>query len=369
MAAQRKTAQPVEKVVSSETIAHAIAKAVLEGDIVNFRLLFLPFSPARTSSTERFDVPKYRYLLPSREMAASAEFQRALHKVTEAETWRHIENELRALRPAQLPWQLLLELGDNAVRHGKYTSAAQAYESLRVRGRMQEEFLRQADDALDAGDIPRAAHGYLVATGLAYNYAAFPEPLPAVPDFQTRALMIHGEYPITPDQCFAAQDTEPFVRGGLAYLLADNAIAARLDKRPIEVRIAMLQEINRRRDPDWDVFARRYREACAMATALGKRLEQASRSRPITLEEEIAAQLGEDPKQIPAHLLGRVIENGAWWQYLKELAYEHPAGVLFLARQVVGSDEILIPRFRAESSALKALGLAPESSAGPGVDA
>ena len=35
------------KVVNEELAVDALAKAVYEGDIVNFRLIFMPFSPAR----------------------------------------------------------------------------------------------------------------------------------------------------------------------------------------------------------------------------------------------------------------------------------------------------------------------------------
>src|SRR5690606_12280615 len=126
-----------------------------------------------------------------------------LGRVRDDETWRHVQTELEANRPAQLPSDLLLMLADNAVRQGKYTSAAQAYELLRIRSRMQDEFYAAADRALDENDVARAVRGYRAATGLAYDYAAFPEPLPEVPDYQTRALLLHGEYPTRPDDCVA----------------------------------------------------------------------------------------------------------------------------------------------------------------------
>ena len=74
--------QAPPKEVDFEQVIDAMAKAVYEGDIVNFRLLFSPFSPARESSTESFDMPKYAYLLPDDEMAAERRFaaSRALVK-------------------------------------------------------------------------------------------------------------------------------------------------------------------------------------------------------------------------------------------------------------------------------------------------
>jgi hypothetical protein len=220
---------------------------------------------------------------------------------------------------------------------------------------MQQEFLNQADAALDAGHVPKAVRGYLVATGLAYDYAAFPEPLPATPDFQTRALMLHGEYPRTPEDCIGLRDTKSLLQTALAYLLLDPEAAARLDARPTEVRLAFLRELVYQRDPQWEVFLERYREAGEAAREFGERLQL---QREVSaLAEEIEKQLGEDPRQITALLLGRTLDGGEWWQYLKELAYEHPAAVLFVARQALGDLEILVPRHAPDSPVANILGL------------
>ena len=340
--------------------AHELAKAMCDGDIVNVRFLFSPFSPARKDSPERFETDKYAYLLPDPEMERSPEFAEMLARVRMPSLWSHIRNELEAKRPTQLPFELLMTLADNAVRGGKYTSAAQAYEMLRIRGRMQDEFVHQADAALDAGDIPKAVRGYVIAASLEYDYAAFPEPLPAVPNFQTRALMLHGEYPERPEDSLPLQETPAFLRAAFTYLLLHATLAARLEARPIEVLTAFLCELVRRRDPNWSEFARRYREACAMAREFAERIARAAAReghRWPGLEDEIEAQLGEDPMRIPARLLGRTIEGGEWWQYLKELAYEHPPSILFVARQVIGDNETLLPRYRADSPIPPLLGL------------
>ncbi|NUM52225.1 MAG: hypothetical protein HUU46_01150 [Candidatus Hydrogenedentes bacterium] len=362
----RKKTATAPKIVDQEITAHALAKAVADGDFVNFRLLFQSFSPARVSSSERFEDAKYAYLLPDDDLESKPEFREALRMVREEATWRHIQNELDANRPAQLPAELVLLLADNAVRLGKYTIAAQAYELLRMRRRMQDEFFAQADTALDNGNARRAVHGYLVATGLEYNYAAFPEPLPLVPDWQTKALILHGEYPRTPDDCIPLQQPEQFLRTALTYLLLDGRAAARIEGRPVSVRLSFLAELVKQRDPAWRDFVHRYREACDQMREFEARIQHAMAERGggrVSLAREIEEMLGEDPHKIPATLLGRTIEGGEWWQYLKELAYTHPASALFVSRQVIGETEIIVPRYRGDSPVPSAVGLLPAAAA------
>lgn len=353
-----------EKIVNHDLTKKALAKAVCDGDIVNFRLLFMPFSPARRDSTERFETEKYAYLLPDETLEREPDFRKAMDLVCDSGTWGHIEQELQADRPPQLPSELLLPLADHAVAAGKYTIAAQAYEMLRIRPRMQEELLAQADLLLeqssDSATLRKAVHGYIAASGLAYDYAAFPEPLPRVPDYQTRALMLHGEYPEKPEDCIGLQETETLLRTAFDYLLFDPEVAARLEKRPVPVRVAFLKELVNQGDSEWRAFVHQYHEACRFAKDFQKRFDAAAQSAAQSgakLAQEIARELGDDPQRIPAALLGREIENGQWWQYLKELAFRHPAAVLFIARQLVGDVEILVPRFRADCPIPRELGL------------
>lgn len=356
----RKNKQAAVKEVDTDQAAQAMAKAVQDGDIVNFWLLFGPFSPARSDTTERFDTGKYAYLAPSEEQLADREFADILHQVRDVLTWAHIEKELAAKRPAQLPAHLVLRLADNAVRAGKYTSAAQAYEMLRIRARMQDEFFRQADTLLDAGDIAGGVRGYIIATGLEYNYSAFPEPLPVVPDFQKRALMLHGEYPERPEDSLPLQPPEAFMRTALGYLFASADAAARVLERDNDIQNAFLVELIHQRDPKWEAFAQRYRETAKLMREFAERIQHTvddHQQGSADLAAEIEEQLGQDPMTIPAHLLGHTLEGGMWWQYLKELAYQHCAAVLFLSRQFVGDKEILVPRFRADSPLPQALGL------------
>lgn len=358
----RKKNQSAAKVVAPEKIAQALAKAVAEGDFVNFKLLFQPFSPAREDSSERFEDEKYSYLLPDEESAATREFNEALEAVRAPQTWEHIQRELAARRPAQLPAPLVLKLADNAVRLGKYTIAAQAYELLRIRRRMQSEFLTQADAALDADDIRSAVRGYVIAVGLEYNYAAFPEPLPLVPDYQTKALILHAEYPRSPEDCIPLQAPETFLRTALSYLLLDAATAARLETRSPSVRMAFLAQLVKELDPDWREFVHRYRETCAVMRDFEARIQHTVAARGqtgLSLAREIEEIVGDDPRTICSTLLGRTIENGEWWQYLKELAFEHPAAALFVSRQIVGETEIIVPRYRSDSPIPSALGLLP----------
>ena len=359
--ALRKKQEPV-KVIDQDTVNGAFAKAVYLGDFVAFRLLLAPFSPARASSTETFDMEKYRYLLPTAEMTDKGEYKECLGAVKKPETLRHIHQELEANRPAQLPSDLVLRLADRAVRLEKYNTAAQAYEMLRVRHRMQEEFYQQAESALDEQQMKKAVRGYIVATGLNYDYAAFPEPLPAVTNFQTRALMLHGSYPERPEDSLPLLPVDQLVTVGLSYLLGDPEAAARLDARSIDVRLAFFAELVRQRDPEWDAFAARYRDACDMHREFSDRYRHfwAQGQLVRASGDEIIDQVGYDPRRIMAHLLGRVLAGGEWWQYLKELAFEHPASVLFIARFALGDIEVLLPRLREGSPLIQALKLVPK---------
>jgi len=161
------------------------------------------------------------------------------------------------------------------------------------------------------------------------------------------------------------QDPEAHVRTALSYLLRDSQASARLDARPLKARLAFLVELVGRLEPQWPAFATRYREASAMAREFGERLERGQTNgagaKP-SLAEEIEEAFGEDPRGITAHLLDRTIAGGEWWQYLKELAYKHPAAVLFVARLAVGDYEVLVPRYRPDSPLVAALGLAEDLS-------
>ncbi len=347
--------------VDQDTIDNCLAYAVAEGDIVNFRFLFLPYSPLRNTSTEDIQSAKYSYLLPEDEN--EKRFRDALGLVKRVETRTHVRQQLEKDGPPQLPSELVLALADNAVRLGKYTAAAQAYELLRIRARMQAAFFEAADTALDRGDIPQAVHGYRVATGLNYDYAAFPEPLPAVPNHQQRALILHADYPERPEDSLPVQPVESHVRTALAYLLSDDPAAARICERPLDVQVDFLIALIRAQDPGWDEFAENYREACAIAQtfqeALEKRRKEEEDMAAARLTEEMAAdEAVADAVRIPQTLLGRAIESGEWWQYLKELAYLHPAAALFVARQAVNTDlEVIVPRLRKDSPLPPRLGL------------
>jgi hypothetical protein len=357
----------VAKNVDPHDVNRALAKAVYNGDIVSFRQLFSPASPARIASAERFDNPRYAYLLPDADEQAQPRFKEALAAVEQNSVQQHILKELTAERPPQLPSELVLKLADNAVRTHKFTSAAQAYELLRMRDRMQDLFYAHADEALDAGEVDEAVRGYLLATSLAYDYAAFPEPMPRVPNFPMRALMLHGEYPRRVEECVGMHETEDLMKTALSYLLLDAEAAARLDDQPLDVRLEFLAALNARRDTEWQAFAARFKEAFALAREVNTRLQALAQERATSgadLAREVAQQECDDLWRIPALLLGRRIPDGAWWQYLKELAYRHPAAVLFVARRLVGETEILVPMFREDSPVAHALGISGADPAG-----
>jgi len=340
-----------------ETIDSCIASAIADGDVVNFRTLFLSYSPLRSYSSEDIHTSKYAYLRP--ESDSSSAFKQALALVKRSDISAHIRAQLERKGPPQLPAEPLMMLADNAVRLGKYGAAAQAYELLRVRRRMREEYLRQADEALAAGHVSRAVYGYRTAAGLNYDYAAFPEALPQVPDYQSKALMLHAEYPHNPTDGIALRPPEEQVRTGLSYLLNDAEISGRLEAIDFELASAFLVELIHQSDSEWDAFVARFKEACALVQEHGARLERQKTNGALNLAEEAADQLvTADPREISAKLLGREIPGGEWWQYLKELAYQHPAAALFVSRQAVSKDlEIIMPRFLQGSPIAERLGL------------
>ena len=353
------TKSAAKRPAAQEMTDACFAKAVADGDIVNFRFLFAPFSPLRKESSEDVHTPKYTYVRPAD--TSSLLYKNALDLVSRPEMRAHTQAQLDKKGPAQLPAPLLLMLGDNAVRLGKYSAAAQAYELLRIRRRMREEYLDGADDALARGDIRTAVRGYLIGAGLDYDYSAFPEPLPQVPDFQATALVMHADYPRTPEDSIALQAPDQHLRIGLDYLLITPELSARLEQHPLDTRGAFFVELVHQRDAQWGAFVKRYHEACELVLEFGKRLErEKSKKGRETLAQEVQdAQTAGDAREISARLLGRAIPEGAWWQYVKELAYEHPAAALFVARQQITPDlEIIMPRFLSGSPQVSGLGLA-----------
>ena len=232
-----------EKKVDLDLTAKAFSFAVTTGDIVNFRFLFSSLSPVRAWTSEELETEKYAYLLPQGDIESSTEYQEAYKAVKQPDTWSFITHELSEKRPAQLPSELVLIIADNAVAAAKYTIAAQAYELLRIRRKMQAEFFKQADEALAAGNIPKAVQGYLVATGLAYDYAAFPEPLPKVANYQSDALKIHGRYPNRPEESAAVLPAEEHTILTINYLLSDPTATERLNEYPMETRLAFVKEL------------------------------------------------------------------------------------------------------------------------------
>ena len=343
--------------VRQEVIDECLAEAIAQGDIVNFRFMFTPNSPLRNDSTEIIDTPKYAYLRA--EDTASPRYRDAFGLARSVEMHERVRRELDKKGPPQLPAEMLLPLADNAVRLGKYTAAAQAYELLRIRERMQREFAGEMVKRLDAGDVAKSVRAGLIAAGLAYNYAAFPEPLPLVPNYQARALMMHAEYPAKPENCPPLREPELQINAALDYLLLDTETAALLQEKPRERRLAFLEELIRRKEPNWDAFVQRYRQACAVCQELAEQFQGRAEAGNSLAEEIALDQRNERLRKVPAELLGRAIENGEWWQYLKELATEHPAAVLFVGRQAITKDEeIIMPRYRRDFTLVEKLGLA-----------
>jgi hypothetical protein len=312
----RRRAKNLQPAASSpDHIAESLAKAVVDGDIVNFRQIFAGLSPARPDTVETLDDPKYSYLLPAGTEKQQPAFQNALRAVRTPESWKHIETELEAKRPVRLPSDLLMLLGDHAVAAGKYTSAAQAYELLRVRKSIQARFLKAGLEALRANDAPSAVTGYLIGIGLAYDYAAFPEPMPLVLNFPRRALIMHAEAPRRPEDVIPFKEPTVFLRLAIEYLLGEPDHADEICEAPLETQVAFFGELVCCRDPHWDAFVKRFAEAAALEKQWNDRLRElmAGGQDLRMYTQDIAEQLGEDPRRVPEILLGRTIPNGEWW--------------------------------------------------------
>lgn len=352
-----------KKVVTQEIIDIAIAKAVADGDIVNFRFLFLPYSPLREDSTEDINSIKYSYLLPSEEEEETSRFKSALELVKRPDIREHINRQLHKKGPPQLPSELLLMLADNAVKQGKYTSASQAYELLRIRIKMQELFFQQGEEELAQGNISNAVRAYRIASELEYDYGAFPEPLPAVPKYQEQALILHGEYREKWEDCIGCLPLGKFLTEAFNYLFLRPEHASRILTKSEDLQVKFLVELVRQLDPKWDIFI----ESVSKTIPLVQELYQEIKSR----KERVAqGSLWEDEwdegidtekfLEIPRLLLGRKATPEEWWAYLKELAYLHPASALFLARQMISKEkEIIIPRYDPENPVVMALSLPP----------
>ena len=338
----------------------ALAHAVAEGDIVNFRFLFMPASPFRDDSPEDASTPKYDYLFPESEDAP--QFPEALALAHDPEIGRFVREQLARKGPPRLPWQLVLALADNALRLGKYTAAAQAYELLRIRRRMQDLTLDKADEQLRRGDVDASVRGYCLALGLHFDYSAFPEPLPAVQEYQERAPALHSVYPASPEQTLALQEDNALCKTALNYLMPHGEFSSRFQQLDAELLVPFTAALIRSLDRDWDAFADAFKEARDVARthqALFDRLNGYSAEVLEVLAENLVEDAGhEDLRRIPEILSRTHIDKGEWWQYLKALAYHHPGAALFVARQRLSAkEEILVPRFREDSRLALALGL------------
>lgn len=352
---------PSGKIVEQEVIDLALAKAITDGDIVNFRFLFLPYSPLREDSTEDIESIKYSYLLPTEEEEQSPLFKSALERVSRKDIREHVQKELHKKGPAQLSSDLLLALADNAVRHEKFTSASQAYELLRIRHRMQELYFAQGEKELAKNNISTAVRAYRIASALEYDYSAFPEPLPAVPRYHDQALILHAEYKTVWSECIGNLPLENFLKIAFNYLFLLPEHASRIVVKPLEIQVPFLVELIHQIDPEWEQFIQRVNQIISLMQDLYQELK--------TRVERIAdGHLWEDEwdeglntekyVEISEQLLGRKLNQKDWWAYLKELAYEHPPSALFVSRQMIGKEqEIIIPRYNFENPIIQQLNL------------
>lgn len=355
------TQQTLQKpTVSQAVVDTCIANAVAEGDIVNFRFLFMPASPLRKNSPEDINTPKYAYLFPEDETAQR--YQQALRLVQQSKITDYVQTQLEKDGPPQLPWELVMALADNAVYLGKYTAASQAYELLRLRRRMQEMLLDKADALLQQGSMESGVQGYVIADGLDYDYAAFPEPLPAVPNFQERALRLHGVYQHGAKNALAMQEDKVILTAALNYLLANPELSQRLNGLSDENRLEFVVLLVRYMDDRWDEFAQCYRQATQIVTRHKSLIDKINTYSPEALdllfEQLLDSEQMAELKMVSALLLGDEETERSWWQCIKNLSYYHPAAALFVSRQRLSAkEEVVIPLCNPESVLAQKLGL------------
>lgn len=347
-----------EKVIDDSLLDRCLAAAIATGDIVNLRFLFMPASPFRVDSSEDISQSKYAYLLPEEE---NKEMEEALQLVQQPEISRQVRAQLEKKGPPQLPWQLLQSLADQALRCGKYTAASQAYELLRTRRRMQEIFLDQADAALDRGAFYEAAQGYTLASGLQYDYAAFPEALPAVLNYQEKALSFHGSYPLTTED-EATTDDKVLCRSSLQFLMQGAEFLQRLDVREEKELVQFTAEVIRCLDPEWDSFVSAFHESLALVEKyepLFKHINSYTQEAlEVLLEEIFTDEEKEELRRIAPLFAPGAPEGEEWWLTMRTLAYHHPGAVLFVRRQrLSATEEILIPECSRDSELARLLGL------------
>ena len=253
-------------------------------------------------------------------------------------------------------------LADNAVLLGKYTAASQAYELLRIRRRMQEMLLDKADNLLRENKIEAGVQGYVFANGLDYDYAAFPEPLPAVPNFQERALRLHGVYQHGSKNLLALQEDGVILTAALNYLLANPELSQRVNDLPDENKMKFVVLLVRYMDETWDVFAERYRQAAQIVAHHKALIDKINTYSPEALdllfEQLLDSEQMAELKEVPSILLGNAEVDGEWWQCIKTLSYHHPAAALFVSRQRLSSkEEVIIPTYNPGSVLARKLNL------------
>lgn len=338
----------------------ALANAIAEGDYVNFRLIFAPASPFRLDSPEDATTPKYQYLFPENEN--SPRYQAAVRLVQSPPIKRYVKEQLQRSGPPRLPWQLLLALADNALCLGKFTLASQAYELLRIRRRMQDLFLEEADERLRADNLSGAVKGYLIGLGLQFDYGAFPEPLPAVPDYQERAPGLHTVYTGVTEDALGMQEDVSLCKSILGYLMPFPEFKERVQKFLPDQLIPFTAALIRGMDPNWDTFATDFRKTMHVASRYTPLFTQIN-SYSLEALEVLAEELVQDKELEELRHLSETLTGLSgglyeWWRYISALAYAHPAAPFFVVRQRISAHkEIIVPCCRQDSTLSHLLGL------------
>ncbi|MBI4830708.1 MAG: hypothetical protein HY801_03970 [Candidatus Lindowbacteria bacterium] len=175
-----------------------------------------------------------------------------------------------------------------------------------------EQFLRD-------GKPKQAAMAFLVAASIDQ---------PIGPHYQYLGPELHSRCPIEPKQCVTELQIETLVDEGIRFLLGHDTLAQRhLAQADAGQRRHMLGALAAYRDTDLSEAVKNLRASVAA-------LLRIENGKP------------DDYSAIGSVLLGRTTSSGQYWQYLKELCFEHPIASLCVCLRPIRNSIALVPAIR-----------------------
>jgi hypothetical protein len=261
------------------------------------------------------------YLMPGEEEAASDRF-RAATELVESCRW---EGDA-------VPATILEETAKEAIACGKFAYAEDAYRLLGIKKEMVALYAQTAEQFLRNGKPKHAAISLFVA-------ASIDDPIG--PHYQYLGPELHAECRTRPQQCVTALSADPLLDAAIRFLLPHEQFVDRIESliKP-EHKKQIVGALAASRDLDLPGLVSNLRAAVA-------ELSRVENGTP------------DDYGSIMPALLGRAIESGEAWQYLKDFCFEHPLGALCVCIKIVRYTPVLVPVIRDGASIVELL-LPPE---------